>query len=175
MRLMKTDYDIAIIGGGAAGATLARLLDPGLRVVLFDLKSDSPDSFRKTCGGLLSDDAQRILAESGLTLPKSVLVDPQIFSVRTLDIETRLERTYQRGYINMDRHAFDLWLLSLLPERVERRLARVTDLTHTEEGWLVNYRPLGGGREGESRLTCRLIVGAEGAQSLLRRRLYPGP
>lgn len=169
---MPYDVDIAIIGGGPAGATLARLLDHRLRVVLFDLKSDSLDSFRKACGGLLSADAQRVLAGSGLTLPRSVLADPQIFSVRTLDIETRLERTYQRTYINMDRHAFDRWLLGLIPDDVDKRLARVTGLRRTDDGWLLDYRSLGED-SGRRRLHARIVVGADGAASLLRRQLYP--
>ena len=77
------DFDIAVIGGGPAGATFARLLDSRFRTALIDGKTDSENSFRKVCGGLLSPDAQKAFAEFDLTLPKDILVDPQIFSVRT--------------------------------------------------------------------------------------------
>lgn len=40
----------------------------------------------KPCGGLLSEDAQRSLARYDITLPKDVLVDPQIFAVKTIDL-----------------------------------------------------------------------------------------
>jgi len=38
----------------------------------------------KPCGGLLSEDAQLSLARYDITLPKDVLVDPQIFAVKTI-------------------------------------------------------------------------------------------
>ena len=57
----------------------------------------------KPCGGLLSEDAQRSLARYDITLPKDVLVDPQIFSVKAIDLEAGLVRHYQRTYLNMDK------------------------------------------------------------------------
>ena len=63
------DFDIAIIGGGPAGATLARLLDEKFRVILIDGKTNDENSFSKCCGGLLSPDAQKAFAEFDLTLP----------------------------------------------------------------------------------------------------------
>ena len=79
-------FDIAIIGLGPAGATLARLLAPRFRVAAFDRKGRDGQGFQKPCGGLLAPDAQKALARFGLTLPKTLLVDPQIFSVRTIDL-----------------------------------------------------------------------------------------
>ena len=78
-------YDIAIVGLGPAGATLARLLDSRFSVVALDLKRADGQGFHKPCGGLLAPDAQKALARFNLTLPKEVLVDPQIFTVRTID------------------------------------------------------------------------------------------
>jgi len=101
-------YDIAIIGAGPAGATLARLVGPRYRVLL--LEKNPGDGPGKCCGGLLAPDAQRMLSTLGLGLPKSVLQDPQLFVVRAIDIPHRLERFYQRHYINMDRRQFDRWL-----------------------------------------------------------------
>jgi flavin-dependent dehydrogenase len=48
-----------------------------------------------------------------------VLVNPQIFSVKTLDIENNIERFYQRFYVNMDRKKFDKFLISLIPKSVK--------------------------------------------------------
>lgn len=70
------EYDIVIVGGGPAGATLARLLPEGFKVLLIDTKSHSDDGgFKKPCGGLLAPDAQKSLGKFGLTLPdrKSVV------------------------------------------------------------------------------------------------------
>ena len=115
----KDLYDIAIIGTGPAGATLARLLHPKYNIIAIDKKNPHGDGFQKPCGGLICTDAQKALASFDLTLPKDVLVDPQIFAVKTIDLKNKLIRHYQRFYINMDRHKFDLWLESLLPKTVE--------------------------------------------------------
>lgn len=104
----KDLYDIAIIGTGPAGATLARLLYPKYNIIAIDKKTPHGDGFQKPCGGLICTDAQKALASFDLTLPKDVLVDPQIFAVKTIDLKNKLIRHYQRFYINMDRHKFDL-------------------------------------------------------------------
>ncbi|MHC4540530.1 MAG: FAD-dependent oxidoreductase, partial [Planctomycetota bacterium] len=111
-------FDIAIIGAGPAGATLARLIAGQYKVLLVDkrpLDVAQGHSARKCCGGLLAPDAQGMLSRMGLGLPKSVLVDPQLFVVRAIDTKQQIERYYQRYYINMDRLKFDRWLLSMVP------------------------------------------------------------
>ena len=165
------DFDIAVIGGGPAGATLARLLDGRFRVLLIDGKTGSESSFRKVCGGLLSPDAPKAFAEFDLTLPKDILVDPQIFSVRTIDLQSRRERHYQRFYMNLDRHKFDLWLESLVPERVERFYGQCRKISRGDDRL---YRLVCRGNDGSERVvSADMIVGADGAVSAVRRFLYP--
>lgn len=168
-------YDIAIIGAGPAGATLARLLAGRYRVLLVDrrrldveLDPELP-RLTKCCGGLVAPDAQKVLAELGLGLPASVLVGPQLFAVRTIDLQAGLERFYQRFYINVDREKLDNWLVSLLPSGVETRLGAV----------FRGYEPIDGGialrlEHGQQTETvsARLLVGADGASSLVRRRAF---
>ncbi len=166
---MAGHYDIAVIGLGPAGATLARLLSPRFRVLALDRKGGE-EGFRKPCGGLLAPDAQRALARSALSLPTRLLVDPQIFSVRTLDGPSGRVREYPRCYINLDRHAFDLWLISLIPSHVDiRRPARCTSITRGAAGYQIRWRE--GGRENEAGAT--FVVGADGAASLVRRTFFP--
>ena len=84
-----TIYDIAIIGAGPAGSVFAKEiaeLRPDLKITLID--AQSPDS-AKPCGGLLAPDAQKLLARFDLVLPKSILEDPQIFAVETIDINQK--------------------------------------------------------------------------------------
>ncbi len=164
------EYDIAIIGGGPAGATLARLLDKSVRVVIIDKKTDSPESFRKPCGGLLSPDAQKAFAEFDLTLPKSILVSPQIFSVRTIDLKTRCERHYQRFYMNLDRHKFDLWIQSLIPGHVSQICGRIKNISREKGRYILSAV---GNDGGEKTIAAEKIVGADGAGSVVRKYLYP--
>lgn len=98
---MSFDYDLAIVGSGPAGATLARLMDSGMRIAIIDKKQHGSGSFEKPCGGLLAPDAQKALSRYDITLPKDVLVDPQIFSVKTIDLASGLTRHYQRCYLSL--------------------------------------------------------------------------
>lgn len=166
-------YDIAVAGLGPAGATLCRLLDPRFRVIAFDRKASVPATpgFRKPCGGLLAEDAQLALSRQGLALPNDVLANPQLFSVRTIDLCRKLERTYRRFYINMDRHKFDLWLKSLIPSGVEvHNEASVKTFSRESDGlWQIRYFENG----EEKSVRARTLVGADGAASLVRKTLFP--
>lgn len=162
-------YDIAVIGMGPAGATLARLLGGRYRVLVVDRKNPAAPC-GKCCGGLLAPDAQKSLAKFGLTLPRDILVTPQIFAVRTMDLRYPLERYYQRLYLNLDRARFDNWLASLVPPGVTvLHSALCKGIERTDEGYLLHVRQAG----EERRYPARALVGADGADSLVRRTLFP--
>lgn len=168
-------FDAAIVGAGPAGATLARMLaERGLDVAVIDRKKSDPAAaggFRKPCGGLLAEDAQRSLSRQGFSLPKSVLADPQPFAVRTIDFFAERERVYRRFYINMDRHRFDLWLKSLVPANATvLHDATVRRFTRGGNG-LFDVAVYAEGEE--KNLRARVLVGADGASSLVRRTLFP--
>lgn len=162
-------YDIVIIGAGPAGSTLARLLDKVYSIAVID-KKRLEEGYHKPCGGLLATDAQKALSRFGLTLPKEVLVDPQIFAVRTIDLDSSMTRHYQRFYINLDRHKFDLWLKSLIPKHVTVfDDTTCTHITRREDGYHIEYIQNG----MKHTITAKYIVGADGANSMVRRYLYP--
>lgn len=166
------EYDIVIIGLGPAGATLAKLLPDSLRVCAIDKKPLEGDGFKKVCGGLLAPDAQKFFARLDLTLPKNVLVDPQIFSVRAIDIDSMQTRYYQRFYMNLDRDKFDKWLVSQIPDTVKLEQGCVcTQISRIYGGFSVEYRRPDGTL---SHISSRYIVGADGAGSIVRRNFFPG-
>ena len=169
-------FDILIIGAGPAGANLARLLGSASKysVCLIDKRRlDLPEDplRQKACGGLLSPDAQKIMAKLELSLPASVLEDPQIFKVRTIDFDNGLERYYPRHYLNMNRERFDRYLFSLIPEAVEKRCGMVVKDIYAMDGyWEVHYKDL----ENKTHIVqSKFLVGADGANSLVKRRCIP--
>ena len=167
-------YDIVIIGLGPAGSILASGIKNNKTILAIDKKNPTiiNEGFSKPCGGLLAPDAQKALAELALYIPKSVVVDPQIFSVKTIDLDNDLIRYYQRMYLNINRHAFDLWLMSNIPNNVEKAYScTVISVDKNNEGkYIVKYR-----NDLDELFFCSadIIIGADGASSILRRYLYP--
>lgn len=162
---MPTHYDYIIVGAGPAGSTFARIADKNKRILLLNRNSTKS----KPCGGLLAPDAQKALAMFDLTLPKDVLVDPQIFSVRTIDLKTNQERRYQRMYINMNRDRFDKWLISLTGENVTVRGGLCTSISRRNDGFCVTWRDEHGQAHCD---TCEKLIGADGASSIVRRTFF---
>ena len=140
------EYDIAVVGAGPAGAVFAREVlrarpDTSVLVINGQTRESA-----KPCGGLLAPDAQKLLARFDMTLPKSVLSDPQIFAVETIDLGTKRVRYYQRHYLNMDRFSFDSWLLSLA-EGADVINGRCTAVERAENGYLLTV--------GDEKLSAR--------------------
>jgi geranylgeranyl reductase len=169
---LKT-YDVAIIGAGPAGATCARLISRSCKTLLIEkralLHPPKANTVGKCCGGLLAPDAQKMLGCLGLGLPPHVLVGPQLFVVRTIDLEAGHECYYQRHYINIDREKFDHWLVSLIPDTVDKRTGcTLRQYDRYGDGYVLTFT------DRKKRVfseKARVVVGADGAASLIRRLL----
>ena len=161
---MPDIYDVAILGAGPAGATLARLIGNRFSTAVVDKKGTATD-FRKPCGGLLSPDAQRALSRFDMTLPTDVLVSPQIFTVKTMDLETGRTAHYQRCYLNMDRARFDEWLMAAIPAEADVFRGVCTSVERQRGVYILKTK--------DTEIRARILVGADGAASAVRSFLYP--
>ena len=129
----EPEYDIIIVGAGPAGATLARLLPQSYRTLILDKKplgSQFTKKEMKCCGGLLSESAQKVMAEMGLNMPTDILIEPQTFALKVMDLGYPTERSYQKHYFNMDRAKFENWLIDLIPPYVEQKGKRYVKEFH---------------------------------------------
>jgi len=161
-------YDVIIIGAGPAGSTLARTLGREKKVLLVDKRplDKEPSKLIKNCGGLIAPDAQKALASFGLSIPKSVLVSPQMFSVETIDFDNKLVRDYQRHYINVDREEYDRWLVSLCTDKCEQMFSiRYRGAELVEDKYEVKLLVNGVLKE----VHCNILVGADGANSKVKK------
>lgn len=166
-------YDIAIVGGGPAGATLARLIGNKYKVLLLEKRTFQEPLYygsQKCCGGLIDPDAQKMLASFGLGLPKSVILSPQMFAVRTIDNDNLIERYYQRHYINIDREEFDKWQESLIPPTVNIVKGSIYR-SHVALKDCVKISFSIGSVNCEEK--AKLLIGADGAFSKVRRVTFP--
>ena len=149
-------YDIVVVGAGPAGSIFVSEIAkvrPELRILVID---GQQLTFSKPCGGLLAPDAQKLLAKFDLVLPKNILEDPQIFAVQTIDVDQKLVRYYQRHYLNMDRYAFDQWLLSLIPSHVDVLKGRCGKIEKDGDLFTVLIKR----SDAETQVTSRMIIGA---------------
>lgn len=161
---------IAIIGAGPAGSTCARLLSPSHQVTIFDKKWwDGRPGFMKPCGGLLAPGSQKTLRKQGLVIPESIKVHPQLTHVETFDLDHPRKRIYYRNYINVDRHRFDLWLCSLIPPHVTIRDGVVVTSIEKKDGSFHVHTLQGETKRSD---TFDLIIGADGANSIVRRTFF---
>lgn len=174
-------YDLLIAGGGPAGSVLAKTAGKRMKVLIAEARDchlPIGSAREKSCGGMLNLSAQKALAALSLPLPGEVLQSPQVFAVRAIDFDTNQERYYQKQYVNINREAFERWLLAeaLMSRGVELEdRTQVTEFTPYDEWVEVTLRSADG---GSRKVRTKFLAGADGGASLVRRRLeerYSGP
>lgn len=164
-------YDIIVVGMGPASSVFLKELKEGnYKTICIDKKNSNGGGFNKPCGGLLAPDAQKKLAELNLSLPLSVLVDPQIFSVKARDLGMDLEKYYQRFYMNMDRSLFDRWMMGNATKNIDFvDKAVVTSIEKKDGCFIVCYLIDG----IEHKIAGTYLVGGDGSNSLVRKTFFP--
>lgn len=166
---MRKTFDVAVIGGGPCGAIAAeRLADMGHSVVLVD-----PENRIKPCGGAIPS---RALAD--FAIDESQLV-ARANAARIIAPSGRsVEMTIgEIGYVGMvDRAHFDPYLRQRAAQAgAERLVAKLERIAEDHDGHLeLTLAPTAASQRSEPiRITARRIIGADGANSAVRRLMFP--
>ena len=162
LRLTMSPFDIAVVGGGPAGAWTACLLAArGARVAIVD----GSHPREKPCGGGLSARALDLLRPLGSSrLIPGVSIGHGNFSDgrADVDIDLTLAGTSTPALLVASRRDLDLTLLEAARAAGAELVAeRALGIERRDDGWTI--RTAGGAVE------CGRLVGADGANSLVRR------
>lgn len=160
------DFEAIVVGGGPAGATAAAdLAASGRRVLLVD-RADRI----KPCGGAIPP---RLLAD--FDVPDSLLTARISAADIVAPSGKRVDMRVQGGFVGMvDRDRFDPWLRRRAEAAgAEFATGRVVDVVRDPAGGTV-VRMRRDGHDRTVSLRTRLLIGADGANSLVRREIF-GP
>ncbi len=168
-------FDVIIVGGGPAGSILAWKMPRDKQVLVVDrrflLTPERLYEREKCCGGMLDETAQKAMAKLGIPVPHEVLVGPQVYAIRAIDLDNQMERYYQKQYVNIDRAKFDSHLLGMAAARPNVTVWQGTFASEIEEeknGVSVMVRKEDGSKE---RVSASYLVGADGGGSMVRSYL----
>lgn len=161
----EKQFDVVVVGGGPAGATAAHdLAESGARVALLDRNGRI-----KPCGGAVPP----ILLRE-FNVPESML-EAKVSSARMVSPSNCKVDMPIGGFVGMvSRESFDPWLR----ERAAKAgatliIAKFESMQRLPSGLVeISYRPGGKKAETETLLT-RLVIGADGAASRVRKQAMP--
>jgi geranylgeranyl reductase len=158
-------FDVAVVGGGPAGATAAHdLARAGRSVLLLDRAGRI-----KPCGGAIPPQLMR-----EFDIPDALLV-ARVTSARIVaPSRKQVDMPIDGGFVGMvDRDVFDEWLRARAAAAgATRRTGTFKRITRDVDGVaLVHYQGQG---LAPQRVRARAIVGADGANSAVARQCVPG-
>jgi geranylgeranyl diphosphate/geranylgeranyl-bacteriochlorophyllide a reductase len=158
-------FDVAVVGGGPAGATAAEdLARAGFHVALIDRAGRI-----KPCGGAVPPRLIRDFA-----IPDSLLV-ARITSARMISPSGRsVDMPIDNGFVGMvDRETFDEFLRTRAARAGAQRVTGSFDRLTRDRGGVVTLHLDGPDGEGLE-VRTRLVIGADGARSKVARQEIPG-
>jgi geranylgeranyl reductase len=158
------DYDVAVIGGGPAGATAAmELAGLGHRVLLLDR-----DGRIKPCGGAVPPILLREFAVPETRLETKVSAARMVApSGKTVDMEIG-------GFVGMvDRGRFDPWLRERAQAAGAHHVCAKFELLERERSGRTIVRFRATSDKGSARkVRVRSVIGADGAASQVRQQAF---
>ena len=168
------DYDVAIIGAGPAGAACALgLRNSGLRVALLDKATFPRD---KVCGDAIPGHALKALRQLDPAFADSLWQLQPLDAVRQSRLVApdggSLELQWKLPSFNCPRETFDDALMALV--RTHAPASAVLENTSLKGLHIaadhVRLQPVQG-----PEITCQLVIGCDGANSVVGRKLLPEP
>jgi flavin-dependent dehydrogenase len=164
---LRSSYDTIVAGAGPAGVMAAYHAAERGDVLLIDASNLPRD---KSCGGMIHELTREALAPYG-EIPERIMLTPRFVNFRYVDWDRGVRKPTHLAFLNVDRAGFDDWLVSLLPDTVE--VVGATALTSFEQTGSDISVAVRCDSE-DITLTCRNLVGADGARSTVRRCLGAG-
>jgi len=160
---MPSEYDITIVGAGPAGCSAAHFLSRDYKVLLIDANKPPRD---KPCGGILVEEASEFIKK--MNPPKKIFSSPKELPLAILDWDNNLSVEQKRFLTNVNRKEFDYWLLENALKKIDF-FAKTKLISFSEKTDCVRLTV---DKEGKSSdISTRCLIGADGANSSIRRSL----
>jgi menaquinone-9 beta-reductase len=167
----QEQFDLVIVGAGPAGIStalhLAQLAPELVGRCLILEKASHPR--HKLCGGGLLPDAEVLLQGLGLDSREvpHCDVDWAHFDFAGRGFRMRAERNAAIAFRTIRRHEFDAWLADKARQRGFQIRENTTVKSLSLDGSAVLLET------GQGRLRARVVVGADGSKSVVRRLVVP--
>lgn len=159
-------YDVVVVGGGIAGSVAARFSAAGGLSTLLIERRRTPRN--KPCSGIQFPYFEKLLGEKA---PPEVLCQNALFKVEMITPTGKVVNGRMR-MLNFWRSTFDSWLNRVAAQagaefRDEHRLV---DFHENGDYIAIQVEDGGGGKTART----RYLIGTDGMNSVVRRKLRPG-